>query len=186
MDHLEIGKTVERKLDGEGGEQETEHHFGNKHAILDQMLAHSSALAKHDDVDCEHHNEQSDDEGEHLGRGDLCRCRHQHHNSSRVEEIGLPQGHDGDLEQGRACRQRPTAGAGDAQDEQLKCWRRAPERGAAGERGEGVRYRWTTGARAPDPASDRDRSGRPNRALDDGSQAIYPIGRRRSRGFTGG
>jgi hypothetical protein len=108
MDHLEIGKTVERKLDGEG-EQETEHHFGNKHAVLDQMLAHSSALAKHDDVDCEHHNEQSDDEGEQLGRGDLCRCRHQHHNSSRVEEIGHPQGHDGDLEQGRACRndQRP-------------------------------------------------------------------------------
>jgi hypothetical protein len=91
MDHLEIGKTVERKLDGEG-EQETEHHFGNKHAVLDQMLAHSSALAKHDDVDCEHHNEQSDDEGEQLGRGDLCRCRHQHHNSSRVEEIGHPQG----------------------------------------------------------------------------------------------
>ena len=104
MDHLEIGKAVERELDGEGGEggeQETEHHFGNKHAVLDQMLAHSSALAKRDDVDCEHHDEQSD-EGELLGRGGLCQCRHQHHNSSGIEEIGHPQGHDGDLERGRA------------------------------------------------------------------------------------
>jgi hypothetical protein len=153
MDQLEIGKAVERELDGEGGEQEPEHHFGNKHAVLDQMLAHSSGPAKHDDTDCELHNVQSDDEGKQLGRGGLRRCRHQHHTSGGVEEIRHPRRHDGDLERGPAGRQRPMAGSGDTQDEQLMCRRRAPERGAAGGKGRGC----------PLPVSDGSEGRRPRK-----------------------